>query len=156
MAVTLPYPSMNFVPLDILTAQQQNQLVANINFLAGKIEVPVSYAPSDMITLAEGFSFGGSYSNVYKIGKLVIARFQINSTSAYSTTQSIMGTITNAFKGDGIYNGSCVYGGDNSVKEIGYLYVNFAANPRNLYSATAGLSTGSYTKCKFQMIYLLP
>lgn len=35
MAVTLPYEDMEFVPLDILTAQEQNQLVANIEYLAG-------------------------------------------------------------------------------------------------------------------------
>lgn len=35
MAVTLPFPDMEFVPLDILTAQEQNQLVANIEYLAG-------------------------------------------------------------------------------------------------------------------------
>jgi hypothetical protein len=34
MALTLPYPDMNFVPLDVLTAAEQNQLVANIEFLA--------------------------------------------------------------------------------------------------------------------------
>lgn len=31
--MALPYPSMNFVPLDVLTAAQQNQLVANIEYL---------------------------------------------------------------------------------------------------------------------------
>ena len=32
--VTLPYPNIDFVPLDILTAAEQNMLVANINYLA--------------------------------------------------------------------------------------------------------------------------
>lgn len=35
MAVVLPYPDMDFVPLDILTAAEQDQLVANIEYLAG-------------------------------------------------------------------------------------------------------------------------
>lgn len=34
MALTLPYPSMSFVPLDVLTAAEQNQLVANIEYIA--------------------------------------------------------------------------------------------------------------------------
>lgn len=32
--MALPFPSMNFVPLDVLTAEEQNQLVANIEALA--------------------------------------------------------------------------------------------------------------------------
>lgn len=37
MAITLPYPGMEFVPLDVLTAQEQNQLVANIEYTAEHI-----------------------------------------------------------------------------------------------------------------------
>ena len=36
MALTLPYPSMNFVPLDVLTAAEQNQLVTNIEYIASQ------------------------------------------------------------------------------------------------------------------------
>ena len=36
MALTLPYPDMDFVPLDILTAQEQDQLVANIEYIASQ------------------------------------------------------------------------------------------------------------------------
>lgn len=39
MALTLPYPSMNFVPLDILTAAEQNQLVANIEYIANQFPI---------------------------------------------------------------------------------------------------------------------
>lgn len=35
--MALPYPGMNFVPLDVLTAAEQNQLVANIEYLDGNI-----------------------------------------------------------------------------------------------------------------------
>lgn len=34
MALALPYPDMDFVPLDILLASELNQMVANIEFLA--------------------------------------------------------------------------------------------------------------------------
>ena len=36
MALTLPYPDMDFVPLDILTAAEQDQLVANIEYIANQ------------------------------------------------------------------------------------------------------------------------
>ena len=42
MALTLPYPDMVFVPLDILTAEEQNQLVGNIEFLANQFPVQSS------------------------------------------------------------------------------------------------------------------
>ena len=32
--MSLPYPSMVFVPLDVLTAEEMNQLVANIEYLS--------------------------------------------------------------------------------------------------------------------------
>jgi hypothetical protein len=34
MALTLPYPDMDFVPLDILTALELDQIVANIEYIA--------------------------------------------------------------------------------------------------------------------------
>ena len=39
MALTLPYPDMDFVPLDILTAQEQDQLVANIEYIADQFPI---------------------------------------------------------------------------------------------------------------------
>lgn len=42
MALTLPYPDMVFVPLDILTAEEQNQLVGNIEFLANQFPLSAS------------------------------------------------------------------------------------------------------------------
>ncbi len=34
MAVTLPYPNMDFTPLDVLTAAEMDQMVANDKYLA--------------------------------------------------------------------------------------------------------------------------
>lgn len=39
MALTLPYPNMNFVPLDILTASEQNHIVANIEYIATQFPI---------------------------------------------------------------------------------------------------------------------
>lgn len=36
--MSLPYPSMAFVPLDVLTAEEMNQLVANIESLSGTLK----------------------------------------------------------------------------------------------------------------------
>lgn len=37
MDSTLPYPDLNFVPLDVLTAEEMNEIVANVNALAAAI-----------------------------------------------------------------------------------------------------------------------
>lgn len=36
-AITLPYPNMSFVPLDVLTAEEMNHIVANYTYIANQI-----------------------------------------------------------------------------------------------------------------------
>lgn len=44
MALTLPYPNMDFVPLDILTASELDQMVANIEYIASGSVFPLATA----------------------------------------------------------------------------------------------------------------
>lgn len=53
MALQLPYPNMDFVPLDILTAQEQDQLVANIEYIAQQFPVPGEYIADGAISTAK-------------------------------------------------------------------------------------------------------
>lgn len=39
MALTLPYPSLTFVPLDVLTAEEMNEIVANYTYIANQFPV---------------------------------------------------------------------------------------------------------------------
>lgn len=48
MALALPYPDMDFVPLDILLASELNQMVANIEYLAN--EGLGRYYPGDEVS----------------------------------------------------------------------------------------------------------
>lgn len=50
MALTLPNPSMNFVPLDVLTAEELNQFVENIDFLANQFPLTAANIESGAIT----------------------------------------------------------------------------------------------------------
>ena len=68
--LTLPHPNIDFVPLDILTAAEQNQLVANINALA---------------TFANGLADGTNLSD-----DIVLPRHIKNAT--YSTSEELVGT----------------------------------------------------------------
>lgn len=51
MALALPYPDMDFVPLDILLASELNQMVANIEFLASDDVFPVKADNIDFSSL---------------------------------------------------------------------------------------------------------
>lgn len=50
MALTLPYPSLVFVPLDILTADQMNEIVANYEYIANQF--PIAASNIDFTTFA--------------------------------------------------------------------------------------------------------
>lgn len=69
MSVTLPYPSMNFVPLDILTAEELNHMAANDQYLAGLFPVSTANVADGAITNAKlgtltGVSATNSSGNV--------------------------------------------------------------------------------------------
>lgn len=49
MALALPYPDLDFVPLDILTAEEMNQIVANYTHVAGQF--PITSDNIDWMTL---------------------------------------------------------------------------------------------------------
>lgn len=155
MAVVLPYPSMDFTPLDILTANELDQMVANIEFLATKMAAdPVAVTLSDFMTMNTGFELNTTYSSIYKWGKLVVARLQVNATSAFSTSNSIIGSINAAYKGNGIWNYSAIFGGDNNVRDYGYCYVNFGSS--SVYLTTSGQSSVTgLTKARLIMVYFL-
>lgn len=39
MALTLPYPDLDFVPLDVLTADEMNQIVANYTYISNQFPI---------------------------------------------------------------------------------------------------------------------
>lgn len=49
MSLALPYPSMVFVPLDVLTADEMNHIVANYEFIANQF--PITSSNIDSATL---------------------------------------------------------------------------------------------------------
>lgn len=52
MALTLPYPDLDFVPLDILTAEEMNEIVANYTYIANQF--PIGGSNLDLGTLNKG------------------------------------------------------------------------------------------------------
>lgn len=58
MALALPYPSMNFVPLDVLTAEEMNHIVANYTFIANQFPLASSNIDWSNISTSGKFEFG--------------------------------------------------------------------------------------------------
>lgn len=59
MALTLPYPSMSFVPLDELHAQELNQIVANYTYIANQFPIQ----STNLATSLQNLIAGASYSS---------------------------------------------------------------------------------------------
>ena len=50
MALILPYPNLDFVPLDVLTAEEMNEIVANYTFIANQFPPSVPYVTVEQST----------------------------------------------------------------------------------------------------------
>lgn len=98
--MSLPYPSMTFVPLDVLTAEEMNQIVANIEYLSA---LP-TYSTAEQVvgTWINGkplyrkvVPFGALPNNTYKDVQLNgagAATFRIVRIDAYMTSDTPMQT----------------------------------------------------------------
>lgn len=75
MAITLPYPSLVFVPLDKLTAEEMNQIVANYTAIANAFPLGSNQIADGSVTTAklDGLSVTGG-----KIANGAIGSSQIN------------------------------------------------------------------------------
>nr|DAK93744.1 MAG TPA: hypothetical protein [Caudoviricetes sp.] len=75
VTITLPHPNIDFVPLDILTAAEQNQLVANINALA-------TFANG----LADGANLSPAVRGDYSTSEVDTGRKWVDGRSVYQKT----------------------------------------------------------------------
>lgn len=50
MALTLPYPNLSFVPLDVLTAEEMNQIVANYTAIANAFPLATTNIADGSVT----------------------------------------------------------------------------------------------------------
>lgn len=53
MSLTLPYPDMVFVPLDILTAQELNEIVSNVEYISDQFPIAAANLASNAVTTAK-------------------------------------------------------------------------------------------------------
>lgn len=65
ISITLPYPSMDFVPLDVLKADDLDKVVANINAIVNAInayQLPEPIVTSGMVSLSAEAGAGATAS----------------------------------------------------------------------------------------------
>lgn len=114
MALTLPYPSMNFVPLDVLTAAEQNQLVANIEYIANQFPITSPnidwtsyyYKPGDTIELVDESFMINAIQKVYSGNNFIRGSLQlaksISSSVANITFTPAPGGYQDAYRAGGV------------------------------------------------------
>ena len=86
MALTLPYPGLDFVPLDILTADEMNEIVANYTYIANQLPETVATVNSDPVTVPYQ-----NYSDVVTLDVSSIpngSKILIQSSSRFQWTSS--------------------------------------------------------------------
>lgn len=71
MALTLPYPDLDFVPLDVLTAEELNEIVANYTYISNQF--PLTSDKLDWTT-----DYSGTFQNVSVASRTGVNAASIN------------------------------------------------------------------------------
>jgi len=98
MALALPYPDMDFVPLDILLASELNQMVANIEYIGDSFPITTVNITDGAVTtdkidwdttgVAVEFTPTSAMTSVINHSRLVGGRYLIISLRGNITTSS--------------------------------------------------------------------
>lgn len=83
-ATNLPYPAMDFVPLDILTADELDHMVANIDAINNALIAPQYYTAKNGNQVTTSNSYPSCASTTVAVAGtyLIVAGSQIEATSA--------------------------------------------------------------------------
>ena len=134
MALTLPYPGLVFVPLDILTAEEQNEIVANYTYIANQF--PISASNIDFSTIGS---------------TCVTNTNQFTSNENWTTRLS-----TTVPSGTYIVHGYCTFK-NNTTTASGESNIRFSYGSSNSPIFTSFLGDTQYsstTTCGFALIQL--
>lgn len=97
MALTLPYPSLSFVPLDVLTAEEMNEIVANYTYIANQFPIGAANIASNAVTYGKiDWSTIDYTSTETVVGKWADGKtlYRKVYTGTPSLTQNTVSTIT--------------------------------------------------------------
>lgn len=107
MALTLPYPSMSFVPLDVLTAEEMNHIVSNYTYIANQFPIATDNIANFAVTPRKASFTAWSKTEEKLIGYWLdgkpIYRKVIQITNAqtsnadYGIVSNVMGVLVNLY-----------------------------------------------------------
>ena len=107
MALTLPYPSMSFVPLDILTAEEMNHIVSNYTYIANQFPIATGNIENSAITPRKASFTAWSKTGETLIGywldgkpiyrKVVQITNPQTSNADYGIVSNVMGVLVNLY-----------------------------------------------------------
>ena len=156
MALTLPYPSMNFVPLDVLTAAEQNQLVANIEYIANQFPITNANIASSTVKSSNIDWTSMDYAKIYIGGPTQ------NGTVPMVLSQGTTVTVSNnSFRASvtGVYLVTFIISATNSTNQTVSFKSNgtelSAINLRDAYQATTAtliLSLSTTDVCTLEVV----
>lgn len=118
MALFLPYPTLDFVPLDVLTAEEMNEIVANYTYIANQF--PIDFTNLNVSSIFEivGQSSGDTYNYAVKWAD---GRLDCHARGYYSNVS--LSAWNNA------YNGTCSEGVTYAVPFISMPSVSMSIFP---------------------------
>lgn len=134
MAITLPYPDMDFVPLDILTAGELNQMVANTEFLANQFPIQnanvdwnsleTTVALTDFLTMESNFALGAGCW-VKRIGNMLFGHILVRKKSGnFTSPQEAVFGINSAYRPNPVYNSAgFLKSSEWNVASVCYVYM---------------------------------
>lgn len=142
MAIVLPYPNLNFVPLDVLTAEELNEIVANVNKIVEYVpDFPLTAADIDQNAITTTKISNGAVTND-KISVGAVGATEIDWSSAFPFME----------KSDNPAQSLVSSGSWNSITSMSLS--SFPTNARVMVIAISVLSgtdavTGVYTRLKY-------
>jgi hypothetical protein len=96
MALTLPYPSISFVPLDVLTAEEMNHIVSNYTYIANQFPITPEKASFTAYSTTE--TVVGTWVDgkpIYR--KVVKITNPQTSNTDYGIISNVMGSLVNLY-----------------------------------------------------------
>lgn len=115
--------------------------------------------PSNFITLNAGYSFfvsGTSPHNwIMKFGNIIMATLVIEATNAFTTANTVIGTLNATYRPSIVWNGDCAFGTAFAVGDTGYFYFNGYSGSTQGNVTVATTSSSTYKYLKIKLFYML-
>lgn len=140
MALPLPYPSLDFVPLDVLTAEEQNEIVSNYSYIASEATPRVNVNTNAVNITSAGVTVcsltGLTAGQYFVIGNISHGHGNANNSDYARTKIAVNGT--EKIMAEGYLN---TYWNSTNVTAMGTVTINSTSDTLTLIGSTANNNT---------------